>query len=130
MILYATPTYDLDKLPLVLAEALAILREHDSEFDFIVVRGISGLVVGAPVSLSLEKPLVVIRKGGENTHSKVHPNLMKVNGKRGLFLDDLIASGTTLRECARVVRQGHGTITCQYLYMDGMDRFGPCLARE
>lgn len=74
------------------------LRPNTDHFDSIVVTGISGLVVGSPVSLRLKVPLVIIRKPytSENAHSYGHVNIEKA-GDRYLFLDDFKSSGETER---------------------------------
>jgi adenine/guanine phosphoribosyltransferase-like PRPP-binding protein len=86
---------NLDDLEAAVRKTTKYLREHSEKFDFIAVRGMSGVLVGAPVALRLRKPLVVVRKPGEDQHS--YGKL--VNGKhatgRYVFLDDFISGGGT-----------------------------------
>jgi adenine/guanine phosphoribosyltransferase-like PRPP-binding protein len=57
---YAERTFrDLD---LCVEQTRRDLEPHKHKFTSIVVTGISGLSVGAPVALALKKPLVVVRK--------------------------------------------------------------------
>lgn len=74
------------------------LGEIADKFDFIAVRGCSGMVVGAPVALRLNKPLVIVRKPEEDSHSfgRSVINAQNAHG-RYIFLDDFIASGATHR---------------------------------
>lgn len=91
--------YNLDDLQDTVNKTVKRLTEHISEFDSIVVRGNSGILVGAPVSLLINKPIVVIRKGSEKSHD--HNPVININslGRRWLFLDDIIDSGKTLKTC-------------------------------
>ena len=41
----------------------------DLDFDTIAVRGVSGLLVGAPLSVFLEKNLLIVRKTTEDSHA-------------------------------------------------------------
>lgn len=86
----------LDDLQATVDQTVMNLRLHADEFDFIAVRGCSGMLVGAPVSLALSKPLVVVRKPGENAHqwSGTVVNADRAQG-RYVFLDDLVSSGMT-----------------------------------
>lgn len=106
----------LDDLKAAVDKTVTYLRRHKDKFDFIAVRGVSGLVVGAPASLRLNKPLVVVRKPGEGQHS--YSSL--VNGKhakgRYVFLDDFVSGGET----RQAVQAGLPTCTYAgtYLYHD------------
>lgn len=90
-----------EDLHLVVRDAVATLKCHLNEFDSIVVRGMSGVVVGAPVALKLKKPLVVVRKDTDSDNHTKHRgregkvlNLRNM-GERVCFLDDLISTGRT-----------------------------------
>lgn len=88
---------DLSDLPRVVRATTKDLREHIDEFDSIVVRGNSGLLVGSPVSLRLNKPIVIVRKPRDNSHSEEMKVINQYNlGDRYIFLDDFISSGDTL----------------------------------
>ncbi len=71
------------------------LRPHKKEWDSIVVTGVSGLLVGPAVALRLHKPLVVVRKPGDHSHCTTLIENFQNIGKRYLFLDDFISTGTT-----------------------------------
>jgi adenine/guanine phosphoribosyltransferase-like PRPP-binding protein len=73
------------------------LRYHASEFDFIAVSGMSGVVVGAPAALRLHKPLVIVRKeSDQNTHhvGGTIIGYMQLHG-RYVIVDDFVSSGRT-----------------------------------
>lgn len=91
----------------------------DKKFDAIVVRGVSGLVVGSPVALALKKPLIVVRKDGESAHSTKHPGIDAAKDAKVLFLDDFVSSGTTRRTCALAVVKAGGKVVAQFSYNRG-----------
>ena len=94
--IYGGHQYHLDDLAMVVARTTDTLLAHLSEFDFIVVTGVSGTIVGAPVAIALGVPLVVIRKVNDNSHDKQDVvNYGQAVG-RYLFLDDFISTGQTL----------------------------------
>ena len=109
----------LEDLPLTVRQATEDLRPHRKDFDSVVVTGVSGLVVGAPVALRLRKPLVIIRKKGDDSHSGKHENIKHI-GKRALFLDDFVSGGhTELRVRDAVAAHGDGArVAAHYLYRD------------
>src|ERR1039458_1948602 len=78
--------------------AIADIGPRLHEWDSIVVRGVSGIVVGAPVALALDKPLVIVRKPDEPHHACDHKMIVNylAMGQRCLFLDDFVDSGRTL----------------------------------
>jgi adenine/guanine phosphoribosyltransferase-like PRPP-binding protein len=93
-------------LDLTVEQTLRTLKVHKDDFDAIIVRGISGIVVGAPVALIMGKTLVVVRKEDESSHDQTGNVIGKgdLNAtSRLLFLDDLISSGSTRRECERAI---------------------------
>jgi|SRR5579863_1232480 len=119
MIYHGRKTNNLDDLPTVVTKVVTKLRPRQDKFDSIVVRGLSGVLVGTPVALRLKKPLVVVRKGSERTHARSEGWGQVVNGerlgKRWLFLDDLTSQGGTLRACKRVLKD-RGTHVATFLY--------------
>jgi hypothetical protein len=73
------------------------LKPHADRFDAIVVRGVPGLLVGPMTASLLDKPWCVIRKPGEGTHSDHKVVEGWHNFKRYIIIDDLIATGGTLK---------------------------------
>lgn len=78
---------------------------YKNRFDFIAVTGMSGVLVGSPVAIALNIPLVVVRKKGDNSHSW-RP---LINGDfaygKYLFLDDFISIGKTFRRLAKIMSE-------------------------
>lgn len=112
------------------------LKPHSKRFDSIVVSGMSGVIVGAPLALRLRKPLVVVRKDNESHHNDEHVINEHSTGKRWLFLDDFTASGDTLRRCYTALDERVTTFagTYQYSYdeliLDGKIVPGPAEAAQ
>ena len=97
------------------------LRPHLGEFDSIAVQGTSGLLIGSPVSLILGKPLVIVREDEDMRchHSNDVENWGNA-GRRVLFLDDQVSSGTTLRDVKNKLREHAGAeVAASYLYQNG-----------
>lgn len=100
-----------DELAAEVRMVVEALRPHRKDFDSIVVQGLSGQCVGFPAALRLRKPICVLRKVTEDTHSVrgelVNRHLM---GERVLFLDDFISEGRTLDRCRKAVEANGGRI--------------------
>lgn len=72
------------------------MKGRIGEFESIVVRGVSGMIVGAPVAIALHKPLVVCRKPNEMNHDGATVLVNKQNmGEWVVFLDDFRMDGKT-----------------------------------
>ena len=95
-----------------LAETVDLVVEHMApyihEYSCIAVRGNSGVLVGSPVSLTLNKPLVVVRKPNEQHHGGSGiVNLVNIpDGTKGVFLDDFRSSGKTEAIVVRALAEG------------------------
>lgn len=72
-------------------------------FDTIVCRGVSGLVVAPIVSHLLNKNLTVIRKARENSHSSsIYEGYRKI--ARYVIIDDFVSTGDTVNEIIETVK--------------------------
>lgn len=80
-----------------------IARKGRDEFDSIVVTGVSGLTIGAIIAHHFHKDLVVVRKDGEQAHSNYAVEGWV--GSRYIILDDLIATGATVRRIMQTIRE-------------------------
>jgi adenine/guanine phosphoribosyltransferase-like PRPP-binding protein len=82
-----------DKREQVIGKALGILKHKREDFDVIVCRGYSGMVIAPTLAFCLKKKLFVVRKDGERCHSgqKYIGDL----GEKYLMVDDFISSGKT-----------------------------------
>lgn len=77
----------------VVHEAYNVLRDLD--FDTVVVRGVSGLLIGPIIAYVMDKKLLVVRKPPEAGHSAY---VVEGSwGKRAIIVDDFICSGETIR---------------------------------
>lgn len=77
---------------------LACERLKGQQFDVIVVRGTSGLLLGSALAIRLRKRLAVVRKPNDSSHSSA--TVEGWLGGRWLFVDDLICSGSTFSRAA------------------------------
>jgi adenine/guanine phosphoribosyltransferase-like PRPP-binding protein len=113
---------DYSSLPKVLRVATKELREHLDEFDALICTGISGLVVASPLSVRLKKPLMVLRKQGEDCHGNRLEPLIGYKEHlypRILFVDDFVGCGDTRERCIDAVAKKsnrRAKIVAQYEY--------------
>lgn len=95
--IYHGHDYQLDDLPGTVIESTDRLAKYVGYFDFIVVTGMSGVLVGVPVALNLGVPVAVLRKQGEPCHGGFDVLNYKAVVGRYLFLDDFISVGRTYK---------------------------------
>lgn len=104
--IYNSSYKGLDDLGEAVERTVKALSEHLDKFDFIAVRGCSGMLVGAPVSLAIGKPLVVARKPTEDSHSWSGKLINDAHAHgRYIFLDDFISSGATERAVIQAIEE-------------------------
>jgi len=124
--LYHSGDHDLHGLAETVTQAITDLRPFLDRFDSIVVTGMSGVVVGVPVALALDKPIAILRKESDDSHSAFEPWInVRAMGKRALFLDDFVANGDTRR---RVEKNAPARIVGDYLYAGGCEKY-PAVGR-
>ena len=75
-------------------------------FDSIVVRGVSGMLVGSPVAYRMKLPLVVVRKSDGNHSGQSVEGYTYV--KNYVVIDDFVSSGDTINEI-RAKMQGYNS---------------------
>ena len=68
------------------------------KFDAIACRGVSGLMIAAPVALLLDKPLIVVRKSIEGSHSSFMVEGYLPRRLRYIIIDDFVETGDTIRQ--------------------------------
>lgn len=108
----------LSDLSQTVTRTVSSLFPHKEEFDSIAVQGTSGLLIGSPVAIAMNKPLVIVREDDELQcwHSHDVENAANA-GRRVLFLDDQISSGATLRDVKnKLAKYTHGRVVATYLY--------------
>lgn len=72
------------------------LKNHDSDFDGIAFRGMSGALVAPLVAREMRKKLLMVRKAKDSSHS-MHTVEGDFSTKQYVIIDDMISSGNTLR---------------------------------
>src|SRR5699024_2137307 len=73
---------------------MAVEELKGVEFDTLVGTGLSGTIAVVQLARQLGKHYLVVRKPNDGSHS--YQDVEGVLGKRWLFVDDLISSGSTL----------------------------------
>lgn len=107
--------------PAALAEAIRRLNEAASQFEFdaILAAESRGFLFAAPMALALGKPLIPLRKPGKlpwkvvsqkydleygSAELQMHEDALKP-GQRALLIDDVLATGGTIKAAAEIVRK-------------------------
>ena len=112
-----------------LGNAIRTLKNNNVIFDSIVCTGISGIMFASPLSLTMEKNIVVVRKKDEeNNHSdyRIESSVEPENLGRWIFVDDLVASGDTYRYVLDSINRWKGLkqldplFVGRYLYKDNV----------
>lgn len=87
-----------------LRHAKLTLQGWADDYDTIVVTGMSGALFGAPLAYILNKPLLVVRKERDITTHGARRLEGNYGLERYLFVDDMVASGDTLRYVVNSIR--------------------------
>jgi len=115
---------------------LLIKRIKDSKlkFDFIAFRGYSGALIASLVASSLSKPLTLIRKRGDRSHSTYghsHGEYVEYDNSmtdvffcegRYIIIDDFIDTGETLLKIKKAIdKESVNRVVCVgvFLYNNG-----------
>ena len=100
----------------VVASAVTDLKPVAGRFDSIACTGLSGVAVGVPVSLALDRPVVIVRKPGDAHHGSSVVENVEGMGDKFLFLDDFISLGETARLVVGQLESLGGKHAGTYLY--------------
>jgi adenine/guanine phosphoribosyltransferase-like PRPP-binding protein len=95
-------------------EKLLPLRD---QFDSIVVTGLSGVIVGVPVALLLDRPVVILRRPDDSAHDGLFVNLARL-GQRVCFLDDFVRTGGTRGRVLDMLKREGVELTIEHMYRD------------
>ena len=98
-------------------------RRKDSGADVVVVRGLSGILLASAMSTLFDTPIAVVRKPNEQSHGYEievvdeeelddYRTQSKTYGN-WVIVDDLVASGTTVRSILEAVKRQNATFTGQ-----------------
>ena len=111
--------------------AVDALIDRQGRFDVIAVQGTSGMSIGFPVTLELQRrgwqgKIVVVRKPDEDSHQSYAGSSLvtglkyneTLEGLRCLFLDDFVSEGATRRRVREAVEKTKGTLVAQYTSRD------------
>lgn len=79
----------------------AVRELRTVDFDSILVMGMSGAIFGGALSVRLQKPLILVRKEEDISHSTFQVQGYVHGAKRFIFLDDQICTGETFEKAFR-----------------------------
>ena len=114
------------------------------EFDVIAGTESRGFIFGAPIAYKLKKPFVPIRKKGKlprETVSKtyaleygtaeieIHKDAI-APGQKVVIIDDLIATGGTVKACAELIEELGGTVKKMVFLIELSDLGGRNLLKD
>lgn len=101
---------DLEGLDEDVAKVTISLIKYLDRFDSIAVQGLSGVTVGLLAARQIGKPLCIVRKPGESSHSGDSTVNAQHMGERALFLDDFISGGDTRDRVKSAVEANGATL--------------------
>lgn len=95
---YLNCAFSPTQLPVLVNQIVKFLGRPSrrNTFDSIVVRGVSGMLVGSPVAYRMKLPLVVVRKSDGNHSGQSVEGYANV--KNYVVIDDFVSSGDTINE--------------------------------
>ena len=84
-------------------DTIKLVQERGIHFDCLIVHGTSGIWL-APLLIMKGYPVVMVRKEGENSHGEpIEGPDTGIDYTRGVFVDDLIVSGETVRRVKKLL---------------------------
>ncbi len=112
--------------PQAFAEAIRQLCEHyaGQQVDAVAAAEARGFLFAAPMALTMKRPLIPLRKPGKlpyRTYSlkydleygsaELHVHVDGINeGQRVLVVDDVLATGGTMKAACQLVQKAGGTV--------------------
>lgn len=103
---YLRRMFDLQLRKETVKKAVETIKENIplKSFDTIAVRGISGVLLGSPLAIKLNKNLCVVRKSdGSHSSNKIESGLTCQG--RYLIVDDLIETGATVKAIVSGIKE-------------------------
>ena len=128
-----------DALQLAVSKIVGLCE--DQHFDIVAAPDARGFIFGVPIALALNCGFVPIRKAGKLPHDtacveyaleygtdtlEIHMDAVKP-GARVLLIDNLLATGGTIRACCQLLQQQQAVIgRCCFLvelgFLNGRDK--------
>jgi translation initiation factor IF-1 len=101
----------------VVNDAVEALRPHVGKFDSIAFRGTSGAMIAPAVAAALGKHMTLVRK--DDGHHEIGPISGRINMPAYIILDDLVATGNTVKAIQTVLGGRSPASRCVGLYLWG-----------
>lgn len=98
------------------------IRDSGVEFDFIAIRGMSGAIIAGALSIRLNKPVVIVRKVGDQNHSSDtvdHVTFCNPRNQSYIIVDDGIATGKTMANIIHRLDEINSKCRAIFLYIQG-----------
>lgn len=103
----------IQNFPQTVEKTVAAIKASNLSYDFILLRGVSGLLVGPTVAMQLGKPFIILRKPNDGSHSQQKfetGNLDPLDADSDfpisyIIIDDLISTGTTIKSIKESVEK-------------------------
>jgi adenine phosphoribosyltransferase len=132
--------------PKAFAHAMQLLSSHyrGQPIEAIAAAEARGFLVAAPLAIEMQLPLIPLRKPGklpyqthcfqyelEYGHAELHMHIDAINaGAHVLVVDDLLATGGTLRAGCQLIEKAGGRVAgCAVLveldFLQGRDKLAP-----
>lgn len=102
---YLIPTDKLRETVRAMSEAL---KPYD--FDALAFTGVSGMLIGPPIAMALDKSMLVVRKERSGHSSLIVEG--DLGARRYVFVDECIASGDTYRRVKEQIEEARCAAEC------------------
>ena len=87
-------------------------------FDRVAGIPIAGIPFASQIAYNLKKPFLYVRRGIKLQGRERRVDGVLVSGEKVLLVDDLLTTGTTLKEAAEAVRAEGGVVTDAIVFLD------------
>ena len=102
-----------------LTQLVKCIRGSGVEYDYIALRGSSGVSLATALAIALGKPIVIVRKPGESSHGTdvVFPEgPFLTDGRYYIIVDDFISTGATVAAIVERLTQSQLTLVGVFCY--------------
>lgn len=94
---YMTGQLSGEILETIIDDVVRTIKKSKIDFDAIAFRGVSGALVAPAVAAELHKPLLLVRKNSESSHSLYQVEGCDKYKCRYIIIDDFVCSGSTIK---------------------------------